>query len=79
MKDALSYGLLIQLISQLTLTILSNVVRASNIDDRKYVAAYRFILDSSLISWSSKKQVVVARSRIEFEYQALDHVSAKIT
>lgn len=51
---------------------------ALNIDDQRSVAAYCVFLGHTLVSWSSKKQIVVARSSTEFEYRALAHASAEI-
>lgn len=50
----------------------------SGIDDRKLVGAYCVYLDTNLISWSSKKQTVVAKSSAESEYRALAAAASKI-
>lgn len=63
-------GILLQQSSNLTLTAFSDADWASNLDDRKSVAAYCVFLGESLVSWSSKKQAVVARSSTESEYRA---------
>lgn len=51
---------------------------ASNVDDRRSVAAYCVFIGNNLVSWSSKKQTVVARLSTESEYRALAHTAAEI-
>jgi len=44
---------------------------ASNIDDRKSISGYVFMLGNTAISWNSKRQNCVALSSCESEYIAL--------
>ncbi|XP_072058049.1 uncharacterized mitochondrial protein AtMg00810-like [Arachis hypogaea] len=41
------------------------------LDSHRSISIYCFFLDSALISWKSKKQIVVARSSAEVEYRVL--------
>ena len=44
-------------------------------EDRKAISGYAFILDSGLVSWSSKRQEIIALSTTEAEYVVVTHVA----
>jgi hypothetical protein len=46
--------------------------------DRRFTTGYCFLLGSSLISWSNKKQSVVAHSSTEAEYRALTDATSEL-
>lgn len=74
-----SFGLLIRPSDQLTITAFSDSDWTSNIHDRCSIAAHCVYLGDTLVSWSSKKQIVVARLSTESKYRVLAHAAAEVT
>uniref|UniRef100_A0A803PYD1 Retrovirus-related Pol polyprotein from transposon RE1 n=1 Tax=Cannabis sativa TaxID=3483 RepID=A0A803PYD1_CANSA len=79
LKGTAHHGLHLSPSPNLHLVGFSDVDWACCPDDRKSVAGYCVYLGDSLISWSSKKQTVVARSSTESEYRALAQLAAEIS
>ena len=79
LKGSLATGLHLQPVKDQCLIAFSDADWAGSIDDRRSTSGYCIFLGPNLISWSSKKQHVVARSSTESEYRALAHAAAEIT
>ena len=79
LKETQDYGLKFIKDGHLKLTGFTDADWAGDLDDRKSVGAYCIYLDHNLISWSSKKQPVIARSSTESEYRSLASASAEIS
>ena len=77
-KGTLGYGLSFRTASMLSLEGFSDVDWANNLDDRKSVTGICVFLGNNLITWSSNKQIVVARSSTEFEYRELASTAAEL-
>jgi len=69
-KGTKSYGLLYDAEENNKLIGFTDSDWAGSIDDRKSTSGYVFLLGSRVISWSSKKQGIVALSSAEPEYIA---------
>jgi hypothetical protein len=70
LKGTLDYGLRYVTDHEFGLYGYSDSYWANSIPDRKSTSAYCFSLGSSMVSWSSMKQLCVALSTTEAEYVA---------
>lgn len=82
LQSTITYGLHIQNEGPLEITGLngySDADWACDLDDRKSIGAYCIYLGNNLVSWSSKKQAIVAKSSTKSEYRALSSASSEIS
>uniref|UniRef100_A0A2N9GQS7 Uncharacterized protein n=1 Tax=Fagus sylvatica TaxID=28930 RepID=A0A2N9GQS7_FAGSY len=77
-KGTLFHGLHFSAQSSLELRAYADADWAGDPTDRRSTTGYCFLLGSSLISWRSKKQSVVARSSTETEYRALADTTSEL-
>ena len=77
-KGTLSYGLLFGPAKLLTLEGYSDADWATNLDDRKSVSGICIFFGGNLVTWSSRKQRVIARSSAEAEYRALSSAATDL-
>lgn len=78
LQGSSSYGLNIKPTQHLNFMGFCDSDWGSDPDDRKSTTGYCVYLGSNLVSWSSRKQVVVSRSSTEAEYRGLAAVTADI-
>jgi hypothetical protein len=77
-KGTMFHGLHFSSHSSLELRAYSDADWAGDPTDRRSTTGYCFLLGTSLISWRSKKQFVVARSSTEAEYRALADTTSEL-
>ena len=78
MCGTISHGIMFTPATLLNLEGFSDADWVSNIDDRKSVSGICIFLSGNLITWSSKKQQVVARLSTESEYRALSSTTTEL-
>lgn len=67
----MSYGVTFSRFTNLSLTGYCDADLRNDIDDRRSMSGSCLFFGNNLISWSAKKQTVVARSTAEAEYRSL--------
>uniref|UniRef100_A0A803P3U6 Integrase catalytic domain-containing protein n=1 Tax=Cannabis sativa TaxID=3483 RepID=A0A803P3U6_CANSA len=77
-EGTISDGILLKPVDSMTIAAYSDADWASCMDDKHSTSGYAIFLGSNLISWSAKKQQVVARSLTESEFRALANTAAEI-
>ena len=78
LKGTLFHGLHFSAQSPLILRAYSDADWAGDLTNRRSTTGYCFLLGSSLISWRSKKQSVVALSSTKAEYRALVDTTSEL-
>ncbi|KAL5831968.1 hypothetical protein ACOSQ4_017322 [Xanthoceras sorbifolium] len=71
LKGITTYGIVFKPSYSLHFKVFCDADWASSIDDRKSTTGCCVFLGGNLITWSSKKQTVVARSNTEADYRSL--------
>ena len=78
LKGTLFHGLFCSAQSPFVLHAFSDADWAGDPTDCRSTTGYCFLLDSSLISWRSKKQTHVARFSTEAKYRALADITSEL-
>ena len=78
LKGTLFHGIFYSTQSLIILRAFSDANWVKDPTDRRSTNGYCFLLGSSLISWQSKKQTLVARSSIEAEYRVLADTTSEL-
>jgi hypothetical protein len=73
LKGTLDHGLIINSSPPRSLTVYSDADWAGCPDTRRSTSRFCVYLGDNVVSWSSKRQVIVSRSSAEAEYRAVAH------
>ena len=79
LKQTVQYGLQFHKSNTNAIHAFSDVDWARSRDDCRSTEGYCIFLGANLISWSGRKQQIVARSSTEAEYKALSNTAAKLS
>ena len=77
LKFSINFGLLIRPSKSTQLSIYSDANWAGCPDDRKSTFGFCIYFGNNLVSWSSKKQPIVARSSTKAEYRTIAHATTE--
>lgn len=64
--------------NKLSLRVYCDSDWGSDIDDKRSTSGLCVFLGPNLISWSAKKQTLVARSSVEAEYRGMAHATVEL-
>ena len=78
MHGSIDHGLHIQSASAFSLTSFLDADWVRCVDDPRSVIGFYVFLGPNIVSWSSRKQKVVARSNTELGYKALAHAAIEL-
>lgn len=78
LKGTISHGLFFHTKSDICLRAFSDADWAGSSMDCRSTSGYFIYLGTNLVSWSSKKQLTIARSNTEAEYKALANATAEL-
>ena len=78
LHGSIDRGLHNQSASGFSLTSFSDANWASCVDERRSTNGFYVFLGPNIVSWSSRKQKVVARSNTELGYKALAHAAIEL-
>ena len=77
LKGTFNHGLFYGKENDLTVSAFSDADWAGSVNDRRSISWYVFLLGTTTISWSSKKQPTVALSSTEAEYRAMTNATCE--
>jgi hypothetical protein len=78
LKGTKSMGLMLRRSGAKLLSAFSDADWAGSADDRRSTGGFAIFYGPNLVSWSSKKQPIVARSSTKSEYKVLANATAKV-
>ena len=77
LKGTINHGLFYGKKNDLTVSTFSDADWAGSMNDKRRISGYVFLLGTTTISWSSKKQPTVALSSTEAEYRAMTNATCE--
>ncbi|XP_028097041.1 uncharacterized protein LOC114296914 [Camellia sinensis] len=75
LKSAPGKGILFSNHGHLRLEAFTDADWAGSIDDRRSISGYYAFVGGNLVTWCSKKQIVVSRSNVEAEYSDMAYLN----